>query len=74
MFEEVDIKLIRTTSAINNRNSWKLMEKLGFQRMNQTKFMKYTLINKNVEAYQYELNKEDFTKNVLKKIKKANSN
>ena len=74
MFGEVGIKLIRTTSAINNRNSWKLMEKLGFQRMNQTKFMKYTLINKNVEAYQYELNKEGFTKNVLKKIKKANSN
>ena len=67
MFLKVGIKLIRTTSAINNTNSWKLMEKLGFRRLDQTKFVKYTLINQEVEAYKYEFNKEDFTKNILRK-------
>ena len=67
MFLEVGIKLIRTTSAINNTNSWKLMEKLGFRRLDQTKFVKFTLINQEVEAYKYEFNKEDFTKNILRK-------
>ena len=67
MFLEVGIKSIKTTSAIVNPNSWKLMEKLGFKRLNKTKFIKYTLIEKEVEAYKYELTKSDFIKNVLRK-------
>ena len=67
MFLEVRIKSIKTASAIVNPNSWKLMEKLGFKRLNKTKFIKYTLIEKEIEAYKYELTKSDFIKNVLRK-------
>ena len=67
MFLEVGIKAIKTVSAIANPNSRKLMEKLWFKRLNETKLIKYTLINGEVETYRYELNKEDFIKNIFRK-------
>ncbi len=60
MFLEVGIKSIRTEAAIDNPSSRKLMEKLWFKRLDNTKFMKYTLLEDEVEAYQYELTNEDF--------------
>ena len=60
MFMEVGIKSIKTVAAINNPSSWRLMEKLWFKRLDGTKFVKYTLMKDDVEAYKYELTKEDF--------------
>lgn len=59
MFLEVWIKSIRTSAAIDNPSSRKLMEKLWFKRLNGTKFTKYTLLANEIEAYKYELTKED---------------
>ena len=36
MFDEVDIEKIITGAAIENPASWKIMEKLGFERQNNT--------------------------------------
>jgi len=60
MFLEVGIKSIKTSAAIDNPSSRKLMEKLWFKRLGGTKFNKYTLLEDEVEAYKYELAKEDF--------------
>lgn len=60
MFLEVWIKLIKTEAAIDNSSSWKLMEKLWFKRLDETKFVKYTLLDNEVEDYEYELTKSDF--------------
>lgn len=60
MFLEVGIKSIKTSAAINNPSSRKMMEKLCFKRLDGTKFNKYTLLEDEVEAYKYELAKEEF--------------
>lgn len=60
MFLEVGIKSIKTSAAIANPGSWKLMEKLWFKRLDGTKFNKYTLLEDEVEAYKFELTREDF--------------
>ena len=60
MFLEVGIKSIKTSAAIDNPSSRKLMEKLWFKRLDGTKFTKYTLLDNEIEAYKYELTKEDF--------------
>lgn len=58
MFNEVEISKIDTSAAIENVASWKLMEKLGFKRKGETKMNKYTFIDKPIESYIYELNKD----------------
>lgn len=60
IFMEVGIKSIKTSVAISNPSSWKLMEKLWFKRLDEIKFNKYTLLEDEVESYKYELTKEDF--------------
>lgn len=60
MFLEVGIKSIKTSAAIDNPSSRKLMEKLWFKRLGGTKFTKYTLLDNEIEAYKYELTKKDF--------------
>lgn len=60
MFLEVGIKSVKTSAAIANPGSWKLMEKLWFKRLDGTKFNKYTLLEDEVEAYKFELTREDF--------------
>lgn len=60
MFLEVWIKSIKTQAAIDNPNSWKLMEKLWFKRLDGTKFVKYTLLDNEIEDYEYELTRKDF--------------
>lgn len=60
MFLEVGIKSIKTSAAINNPSSRRLMEKLWFKRLDGTKFTKYTLLDNEIEAYKYELTKKDF--------------
>ena len=53
MFEEVEILEIKTGAAIENPASWKIMEKLGFERTNDTKMIQYTYLNELTEDYQY---------------------
>lgn len=64
MFNEVQIKKIETGVATVNPNSFKLLEKLGGKRLGTTHFVKYTLLDKEVEIYDYELTKEEFNKYV----------
>ncbi len=64
MFKEVGISKILTGAAIANPASWKLMEKLGFRRIDgKNYFAKYTFLPEEVELYSYELTKEDFKSN-----------
>ena len=58
MFNEVNIRVIRTGAAIVNPASWKIMEKLGFKRLEETKMGQYTFSDDLVECYQYILTKE----------------
>lgn len=58
MFNEVKIKEIRTGAAIINPASWKIMEKLGFKRLDETKMIQYTFLDEPVEDYQYILTSE----------------
>ena len=60
MFQEAEIDEIRTGAAIDNPASWKIMEKLGFDRTNQTKMIQYTYLDELTEDYQYILNKEKY--------------
>ena len=62
MFTECDIKEIRTSAAIFNPASWKIMEKIGFIRLDNTKELIYTYLDDPVEDYQYYLTKEIFLK------------
>ncbi len=67
MFIEVEITEIITSVAKNNNSSWKLMEKLGFQRLKTTHFVKYTLIKDPVEVYEYQCKRKDFLKEIFRK-------
>jgi RimJ/RimL family protein N-acetyltransferase len=58
MFTECEIDEIITSAAIVNPASWKIMEKLGFKRLPETKWVDYTFMEEPVEDYQYHLTKE----------------
>ena len=53
MFKECKIKKIITGAAIGNPASWKVMEKLGFKRQEETKMVQYTFLDKETEIYLY---------------------
>ena len=53
MFKECKIKKIITGAAIDNPASWKVMEKLGFKRQEETKMVQYTFLDKETEIYLY---------------------
>ena len=67
MFLEVEITSILTCVAKDNTASWKLMEKLGFQRLKTTHFVKYTLLEEKIEVYEYQLEKNIFLKEYFHK-------
>lgn len=60
MFKEADIKEIHTGAATVNFPSWKVMEKLGFVRQENTKLVQYTFLDEPVEDYSYVLTKEEY--------------
>lgn len=62
MFYEVEIDKIETSAAIVNPVSWHIMEKFGFQRLNKTKMVKYTIQNDEIECYCYEITRERYIK------------
>jgi RimJ/RimL family protein N-acetyltransferase len=60
MFNECEIDEIRTGAAICNPSSWKIMEKLGFVRLNKTKMVQYTFLDELTEDYAYLLTRDMF--------------
>ena len=58
MLNKCEINEIITGAAIQNPASWKIMEKLGFIRLDKTKMVEYTYVDEPVEDYQYYLTKE----------------
>lgn len=65
MFNECEIKEIKTSAAVKNPSSWMLMEKCGFIRKNETKLVEYTYLDETVENYQYYLTKEMYKRKTL---------
>ncbi len=60
MFNEVKINKIETSVAMINPASWRLMEKLGFIRLNTTHKNKYYFVEEEIDSYEYELTKEEY--------------
>jgi len=69
MFEEVGIDEIITGAAIVNPASWKIMERLGFERQNETDFVQYTFLDEPVEDYRYNLTRQMYFDKKEKKMK-----
>lgn len=59
MFEEVEIEKIITSAAIINRGSWRIMEKLGFERVGEKKSTYFDGDN-ILMSYHYVGDKEKF--------------
>lgn len=68
MFEEVEIEKIITSAAIINEGSWKIMEKLGFEKIVE-KLSTYFDENGNIlKFYCYSIDREKFiNKDLLSK-------
>lgn len=60
MFLECEIEQIITGAAICNPASWKIMEKLGFERQEKTKIIQYTFLDELTEIYSYVMTKERY--------------
>ena len=60
MFLECEIEQIITGAAICNPASWRIMEKLGFERQEKTKMIQYTFLDKLTEIYSYVMTKERY--------------
>lgn len=60
MFLECKIAKIITGAAICNPASWKIMEKLGFERKKETKTIQYTFLDEPTEIYCYELTRDKY--------------
>lgn len=60
MFLECEIEQIITGAAICNPASWKIMEKLGFERQEKTKMIQYTFLDELTEIYSYVMIKERY--------------
>lgn len=58
MFKECEIDEIKTCVAINNPASWKILEKLGFERLDGTELIDYTYQDEPIEDYRYHITKE----------------
>ena len=69
MFNEVDIKEIKTSAAEINEASWKLMEKLGFIYTG-VYISTYYKNDEILKAKNYYLNKKLYLNNQKKKILK----
>ena len=62
MFEEVEITKIITGAAIDNPASWKIMNRLGYTKLPETKQVQYTYQDELVEIYMYEITNEQYLK------------
>ena len=69
MFEEVEISQIITSAAIINPGSWRIMEKLGFERIGK-KQSTYYYDDNILMNYCYKVDREKFlSTTILKKNK-----
>lgn len=62
MFNYVDISEIQTGAAIFNEPSFRIMEKLGFKRLEEKELVYYTYRDEPVEDYKYSITKEEYLK------------
>lgn len=60
MFEEIEITKIITGAAIDNPASWKIMDRLGYKKLPETKLVTYTYLDDPVEIYTYEITREQY--------------
>ncbi len=60
MFLECEIDEIITGAAISNPASWKIMERLGFKRQENTKLVQYTFLDELTEDYSYVMTRERY--------------
>jgi len=60
MFDEVEIEQIITSAAIDNPGSWRIMEKLGFERTGEKQSTYFDDDDNILMCYCYSGNKENF--------------
>ena len=60
MFLECEIHEIITGAAICNPASWKIMERLGFERQKEMKRIQYTFLDEPTETYCYKLTRDKY--------------
>lgn len=63
MFEEVEIRQIITSAAIINPGSWRIMEKLGFERIGKKQSTYFDNDDNILINYCYKVDREKFSKN-----------
>ena len=69
MFLKCEIKEIITGAAIANEPSWRVMEKLGFERLKKTRMVQYTFVDEPVEDFEYILTEQKYLEFNEKNIK-----
>ena len=60
MFNEVEIEKIDTSTAIINKPSWSILEKLGFKRTGEYNFTYYDEDGNTLRMYKYVCDKDSF--------------
>ncbi len=70
MFEEVGIEQIITSAAIDNPGSWKIMERLGFERTGEKQSTYFDDEDNILKCYCYVCNRELFLNKTSKNVKK----
>ena len=60
MFKEVGIDKIETWAAITNPASWRLMEKINFNKTDKTVKIKYTFLENEEECICYEITRDEY--------------
>ena len=63
MFSECGLEKIETCVCPKNPNSYRLMEKLGFQKQKKTRMVKYTIQPQEEQCIEYHLTEKDFRSN-----------
>lgn len=69
MFFEVEIERIKTSAAKINPSSWKLMEKLGFERTGEKTSSYLDENGKYLKSYIYEITREEYLTHIKHKTK-----
>lgn len=69
MFFEVEIEIIKTPAAKINPSSWKLMEKLGFERTGEKNSHFLDANGKYLKSYTYEITREEYLTHIKHKTK-----
>lgn len=70
MFDEVEIEQIITSAAIVNPGSWRIMEKLGFERTGEKQSTYFDDDGNILMCYCYSCNRKMFLNKLTFKLKK----